>query len=87
MFKRARWMAFGYTLGASSAYYAAKRVRRAAQRLTPNEMASRVGSTVGGTARHVQAAVAQGRDTMRHREAELRRSSRLDAEAARLRSR
>jgi hypothetical protein len=78
MFKRARWVAFGYGLGATTSYYAARRLRRTAQKYTPNEVANRVGATVGGTARHVQNAVSEGRETMRDREAKLRTTHHLD---------
>jgi hypothetical protein len=78
MFKRARWMAVGYSLGATTSYLAARRLRRAAQKYTPNEVVSRVGATVGGTARQVQNAVAEGRGTMRDREAELRSVHSID---------
>jgi hypothetical protein len=79
MFKRARWMVVGYGLGATMSYLAARRLRRTAARYTPNEVANRVGATVGGTARHVQNAVSQGRDAMRDREAQLRTTHRIDS--------
>ena len=79
MFKRARWVAVGYSLGAGTSYLAARRLRRAAQRYTPAGVANRV----GGTARHVQDAVAAGRNSMRDREDELRTSHRLDRGARR----
>jgi hypothetical protein len=79
MFTRARWMVVGYGLGATTSYLAARRLRRTAQRYAPNEVASRVGATVGGTARHVQSAVSAGRDAMRHREAQLRTTHRIDS--------
>ena len=78
MFKRARWMVVGYSLGATTSYLAARRLRRAAQTYAPNDDVSRVGATVGGTARHVQNAVAEGRGTMRDREAELRSVHSID---------
>jgi hypothetical protein len=78
MFKRVRWVAVGYGLGATTSYLAARRLRRAAQKYTPNEVASRVGATVGGSARHVQNAVSQGRAAMRDREAELRSTHHID---------
>jgi hypothetical protein len=78
MFKRARWMLMGYGLGATTSYLAARRLRRAASRYAPNEVASRVGATVGGTARQVQSAVAEGRGTMRDREAQLRTAHSID---------
>jgi hypothetical protein len=78
MFKRARWVAIGYGLGATTSYFAARRVRRTAQRYIPNEVASRVGATVGGTARQVQKAVSEGREAMRDREATLRSTHHID---------
>jgi hypothetical protein len=78
MFKRARWMVLGYGLGAGTSYVAARRLRRVAKRYTPNEVANRVGATVGGTKRSVQNAVSAGRDTMRDRESELRTSHHID---------
>jgi dienelactone hydrolase len=78
MFKRARWMIMGYSLGATTSYLAARRLRRAALKYTPNEVANRVGATVGGTARQLQHAVAEGRGTMRDREAQLRSAHSID---------
>ena len=80
MFKRARWMLLGYGLGATTSYFAARRLRRTAQRYAPNEVANRVGATVGGTARTVQNAVAVGRDAMRDRETQLRTTHRIDTD-------
>ncbi|HEX4492525.1 MAG TPA: hypothetical protein VH914_15060 [Acidimicrobiia bacterium] len=79
MFKRARWMVLGYSLGAGTSYLAARRLRRVAQRYTPTGVATRV----GGTKRSVQNAVVAGRDTMRDREVELRSNHSLDRGARR----
>ena len=79
MFKRARWMVLGYSLGAGTSYLAARRLRRVAQRYTPAGVADRV----GGTKRSVQHAVAAGRDMMRDREDELRSNHHLDRGARR----
>lgn len=86
MFKRVRWVAVGYGLGATTSYLAARRLRRTAQKYTPNQVANRVGATVGGTARSVQSAVSQGREAMRDREAELRASHHLTDDRHRLRA-
>jgi hypothetical protein len=86
MFKRVRWVAVGYGLGATTSYLAARRLRRTAQKYIPNEVANRVGATVGGTARSVQNAVSQGREAMRDREAELRATHHLSGERHRLRT-
>jgi hypothetical protein len=83
MFKRARWMVLGYSLGAGTSYLAARRLRRVAQRYTPTGVATRVGSTVGGTAKYVQDAMVAGRDTMRDRELQLRSSHHMDRGARR----
>lgn len=80
MFKRARWIVVGYGLGATTSYFAARRLRRTAQRYAPNEVASRVSASVGGTARQVHSAVSEGRDAMRDREAQLRSTHRIDSE-------
>ena len=86
MFKRVRWVAVGYGLGATTSYLAARRLRRTAQKYTPNEVANRVGATVGGTARSVQNAVLQGRAAMRDRESELRASHHLSDDRRHLRA-
>jgi hypothetical protein len=83
MFKRTRWMVIGYGLGATTSFVAARRLRRTAQRYAPNEVANRVGATVGGTARQVQSAVAEGRGAMRDREAQLRSAHRIDTDPRR----
>ena len=80
MFKRIRWTLLGYGLGATTSYFAARRLRRTAQRYAPNEVASRVGASVGGTARTVQNAVSEGRDAMRDRESQLRSTHRIDTD-------
>lgn len=88
MFKRTRWTLVGYGLGATTSYLAARRLRRTAAKYAPTEVVSRVGATVGGTARNVQNAVTEGRSTMRTREAELRSSHAIDRGARhRLRTR
>jgi hypothetical protein len=81
MLKRAKWMVVGYGLGATTSYFAARRLRRTAQKYAPTEVATRVGATVGGTARQVQSAVTEGRDTMRDRETELRSAHHIDGGA------
>lgn len=70
--KRLFWMVVGYGAGVGTSVYAARKVRAAARRYTPEGLVDRVGGTVGGTVRDVRAAVAEGRTAMREREAELR---------------
>jgi hypothetical protein len=79
MFKRVRWVAVGYGLGATTSYLAARRLRRTAQKYTPNGVANRV----GGTARSVQSAVSEGREAMRDRETKLRAAHHIESDARR----
>jgi hypothetical protein len=72
MFKRARWLTTGFVLGVGSSYAVARRVRRAVQRYTPPEVADRLGTGASNMRRDVHAAVNEGRDAMRSREARLR---------------
>jgi TATA-binding protein-associated factor Taf7 len=83
MFKRTRWMVLGYGLGATTSYVAARRLRRAAKRYTPNEVANRVGAAVDGTSRLVSNAMTEGRETMRDRESELRSAHHIESGARR----
>lgn len=70
--KRVFWLVVGYGAGIGSSLYAARKVKAAARRYTPEGLADRVSGSVGGTVREVKAAVAEGRIAMREREAELR---------------
>jgi hypothetical protein len=70
--KRVFWLTVGYGAGVGTSLYAAHRVRVAARRMSADHIASRVTGTVTGTMRDVRAAVSEGRDAMRAREAELK---------------
>ncbi len=67
MFRRFFWLVLGFVLGAGSSWAFSRRVRRVAQRYVPAEVADRWSGTM-------RAAVTEGRDAMRAREAELKRS-------------
>lgn len=71
--KRVFWLTVGYGAGLGSSWYAARKVRAAARRYTPEGLGGRVSETVTGISRDVKAAVTEGRSAMREREAELRR--------------
>jgi hypothetical protein len=66
--KRLFWLTVGYGAGLSSSWYAARKVRDAARRYTPDGLTERV----GGTVETVKAAAVEGRAAMRRREMELR---------------
>jgi len=71
--KRVFWLGVGYTAGIGSSWYAARKVKAAARRYTPEGLGDRLTDTVTGISRDVKAAVTEGRTAMREREAELRR--------------
>lgn len=65
MIKRLVWLLIGFVLGLGSSWTVMRRLRRAAQRYAPTDVVDRWGGTV-------RAAVAEGRDAMRTREAQLK---------------
>jgi hypothetical protein len=71
MFKRLRWLTTGFVLGLGSSYAVARRLRRALQRYAPPQVVDRLGSGASNVRRDVHAAVHEGRDAMRVREAQL----------------
>ncbi len=72
MIRRAFWLLVGYGAGIGTSWWALARLRRSVRRYVPAEVAGRVGGTVRRTRDDVGRAVADGRATMRRREAELR---------------
>ena len=69
MFKRLRWIMMGASMGATASVYLKRRLRRFLKAYTPPEVASRA---VTSTKTELKAAVTEGREAMRQREAELR---------------
>lgn len=67
MFRRFFWLVLGFVLGCGSSWAFSRRVRRVAQRYVPAEVADRWSG-------NMRAAVTEGRDAMRAREAELKGS-------------
>jgi hypothetical protein len=72
MFKRAYWLVIGYGLGLLSSLFALRWLRRQFERYAPAEVTDRLSRSARGVGSNVKAAVSDGRDTMRRREAELR---------------
>jgi hypothetical protein len=70
--KRIFWLTVGYTAGAGTSWYAARKVKAAVRRVTPEGMAERVGTSVTGLRRDLRDAVSEGRHAARARETELR---------------
>ena len=77
MLKRLRWLMMGMGLGASASVWAQRRVKVWLRSYTPPEVAARAArrstELAGRKAGDVRSALAEGRDAMRQREAELRR--------------
>ena len=72
MFKRLFWLTVGISIGFGTSYWTVRYVRRTISRYAPERLAedaTRLARTVGTD---LKAAVAEGRDAMRQREAELR---------------
>jgi hypothetical protein len=67
MFKRLFWLVVGFLLGLGSSWAVTRRLRRVASRYAPAEVVDRWGGSV-------RAAVDEGREAMRAREAELKGS-------------
>jgi hypothetical protein len=72
MFKRLRWLSIGFVFGVGSSYAVARRLRRAVQHYAPPQVVDRLGTGAANVRRDVHAAVGEGRDAMRLREAQLR---------------
>ena len=66
--KRIFWVTVGYGAGLGSSWWAARKVKDAARRYTPDGLTERVGDTM----ETVKAAAVEGRAAMRRREMELR---------------
>ena len=76
MLKRLRWIMMGMGMGASASVWARRRVRLLMKSYTPPEVAARAAKrsteVAKGRAGDVRTALAEGRQAMRQREAELR---------------
>jgi hypothetical protein len=76
MLKRLRWLMMGMGLGASASVWAQRRLKLWLRSYTPPEVAARAAKrsteVAGRTAGEVRSALAEGRQAMREREAELR---------------
>ncbi|MGH9094061.1 MAG: hypothetical protein ACRDXE_02770 [Acidimicrobiales bacterium] len=75
MFKRARWTTFGMVVGAGTSIWAQHKVRQTVERYLPEQVGTGVAGVTGRTRQlgaDVRAAVAEGRQAMHEREAELR---------------
>ena len=72
MFKRARWLVTGAGIGFGASVWLQRKVKRTAARYAPQRVTNELTRTVKGITGDVRAAVQEGRDAMREREAALR---------------
>jgi hypothetical protein len=72
MFKRATWLTIGFGLGVGTTVAAAREVRRRVDRYQPNAVVNRVTDSLVSARDQIKAAVDDGREAARDREAELR---------------
>lgn len=71
MFKRARWLVTGAGVGFGTSLWLQRKVKRTAARYAPQRVTNELSRITGD----VRAAVQEGRDAMREREAALRGSN------------
>lgn len=73
MFKRLFWLVVGVGLGFGVSFWLMRFVRSTVERYTPERLSSDLGSALKSFGSDLREAVAEGREAMREREAELRR--------------
>jgi hypothetical protein len=72
MFRRLFWLVVGAGFGFGVSFWVMRFVRETAARYTPERVSSDLADAIKGLGTDLRAAVAEGREAMREREAELR---------------
>ena len=72
MFKRLFWLTTGLTIGFGTSFWLMRTVRRTVERFTPERLSQDVVSGARSVGAELRAALDEGREAMREREAELR---------------
>lgn len=72
MFKRLFWLMIGAGFGFGMSFWMMRFVRDTMQRYTPERVSSDLAGALRGLGTDLRAAVADGREAMREREAEIR---------------
>jgi hypothetical protein len=82
MFRRLFWLIMGAGFGFGASFWIMRFVRETAARYTPERVSADLADALRSFGGDLRAAVAEGREAMREREAELRLEvERLDARA------
>jgi hypothetical protein len=72
MFKRLFWLTIGAGFGFGVSFWLMRFVRETMQRYTPERVSSDLSGAIRGLGTDIRAAVVEGREAMREREAEIR---------------
>lgn len=72
MFKRLFWLMVGAGFGFGVSFWLMRFVRQTVERYTPERMSSDLAGALRAFGEDLRAAVAEGREAMREREAEIR---------------
>lgn len=72
MLRRLFWLLVGVAVGVGTSFWIMRFIRETAARYTPERVSDDLADAVRGFGDDVRAAVAEGREAMREREAELR---------------
>jgi hypothetical protein len=75
MFKRVTWVGVGFTLGVGTTVVAARKAKQQLDRYKPNAVVNRATDRASDLRDRVTAAVEDGREAAREREAALRMTS------------
>ena len=72
MFRRLFWLTVGVALGFGASFWLMRFVRETVSRYTPERVSGDLADAIRSFGQDLRAAVADGREAMREREAELR---------------
>ena len=72
MFKRLFWLTVGISIGLGTSFWVMRFVKTTLERYTPERVSEDLAEAIKGFGKDIRAAVAEGAEAMREREAELR---------------
>ena len=72
MFKRLFWLTVGISIGLGTSFWVMRFVKSTLERYTPERVSADLADAIKSLGKDLRAAVAEGAEAMREREAELR---------------
>lgn len=72
MFKRLFWLTVGISIGLGTSFWVMRFVKSSLERYTPERVSADLADAIKSFGKDLRAAVAEGAEAMREREAELR---------------